>query len=128
MTKLGIVILATNAYFVLGLRLIKKFLYHYKGHCNVQFFVFSDMNVRDYLPSKLPDVNCYYSTSSSWVEGTNSKFRNILSIKTELARCDYIYYFDADTNVYADFTEEILIGDVVVAEHYNNTFENERAT
>jgi hypothetical protein len=42
MSKIGIVILATNAYFVLGVRFIKKFMHHYKGNSDVKFYFFSD--------------------------------------------------------------------------------------
>ena len=38
MNKIGIVILATNAYFVLGVRFIKKFMHHYKGDSKITFY------------------------------------------------------------------------------------------
>ena len=42
MSNIGIVILATNAYFVLGVRFIKKFIHHYKGDKQITFYFFSD--------------------------------------------------------------------------------------
>lgn len=117
MSNIGIVILATNAYFVLGVRFIKKFMHHYKGSCKITFYFFSDTDPKDYVSD---DTNIvYYETKhSNWVEGTNSKFLNIISLENQ--SIDYLYYFDADTNVSKDFTEEWFLGDLVGGEHYGN--------
>ena len=50
MSKIGIVILATNSYFVLGVRFIKKFMHHYKGESPVKFYFFSDEDPKPFLP------------------------------------------------------------------------------
>ena len=58
----------------------------------------------------------------SWVDSTNSKFTNILSINNlpGWRYVDYIYYFDADTNIEREFTEDWFIGDLVGGEHFGN--------
>jgi hypothetical protein len=115
--KIGIAVLATNAYFVLGIRLIKKFIHHYRGSAEVQFHFFSDDDPAPYLQADAPVV--FHKTShQSWVEATNDKFRSILSL--EESGLDYIYYFDADTNVSKDFDETWFLGDIVGGEHYGN--------
>jgi hypothetical protein len=115
--KVGIVILATNAYFVLGVNFMRKFLHHYKGDAKITFYFFSDENPSAYISE---DINVEYHPAqhNNWVDATNDKFRNII----DLADCDsdYLYYFDADTNVSRDFTEEWFIGDLVGGEHYGN--------
>jgi hypothetical protein len=115
--KIGIVILATNAYFVLGVTFIKKFSHHYKGGANITFYFFSDVDPKEYLPEDI-NVEYYHAQHNNWVDATNDKFRNMI----DLADCDseYIYYFDADTSVSRDFTEEWFIGDLVGGEHYGN--------
>jgi len=115
--KVGVVILATNAYFVLGVNFMRKFLHHYKGDAKITFYFFSDENPREYIPEDA-NVEYYLAIHKNWVDATNDKFRNIIS----LADCDsdYLYYFDADTNVSRDFTEEWFIGDLVGGEHYGN--------
>lgn len=115
--KVGIVILATNAYFVLGVTFIKKFSHHYKGDAEITFYFFSDIDPEEYLPEGIK-VKYHHSQHDSWINATNDKFRNIIN----LANCgsDYLYYFDADTNVSKDFTEEWFIGDLVGGEHYGN--------
>jgi hypothetical protein len=117
MSKIGIVILATNAYFVLGVRFIKKFIHHYKGESEIKFYFFSDEDPTAYISN---DVKLEYHPAhhTSWVDATNDKFRNIV----DLANCDseYLYYFDADTSVSKDFTEEWFLGDLVGGEHYGN--------
>lgn len=118
MSKIGIVILATNSYFVLGVRFIKKFIHHYKGNSHIKFYFFSDRDPRPFLQDNI-DVDYQKSFHDSWVDATNDKFRNIISLG-EKSECDYLYYFDADTNVSKDFTEEWFLGDLVGGEHYGN--------
>jgi hypothetical protein len=118
MKNIGIVILATNSYFVLGIRFIKKFMYHYKGECNIKFYFFSDTNPNDYLPDNI-NVTYQYVTNNSWVDGTNLKFTSIISLEDKLDS-DYLFYFDADTNVNKNFTEEWFLGEMVGGQHYGD--------
>jgi hypothetical protein len=115
--KIGIVILATNAYFVLGVRFVKKFVHHYKGDHKIKFYFFSDTDPRPYINDEI-DVEFHEDKHDNWVEGTNSKFKNIISL--ENCDSDYLYYFDADTNVNNPFTEEWFLEDLVGGEHYGN--------
>jgi hypothetical protein len=115
--NIGIVILATNAYFVLGIRFIKKFIHHYKGDKQITFYFFSDTDPKLYLPDNI-DVQFFETHHKNWVDGTNDKFKSILSLSE--CKSDYLYYFDADTNVSRDFTEEWFLGDLVGGEHYGN--------
>lgn len=117
MKKIGIVLIATNAYFVLGIYLIKKFMHHYKGESKITFYFFSDIDPKDYLPDNI-DVQYINQTHDSWLNATNSKFSNILS----LGNCDsdYLIYLDADTSMSKDFTEDWFIGDTIGLEHFGN--------
>ena len=117
MSNIGIVILATNAYFVLGIRFIKKFIHHYEGNENITFYFFSDTDPKPYLPDNI-DVEYQHEQHDNWVDGTNSKFKDIIVL--ENSDSDYLYYFDADTNISRDFTEEWFLGDLVGGEHYGN--------
>ena len=115
--KIGIVILATNAYFVLGIRLMKKFMQYYKGGHQVTFYFFSDTDPEDYLPDHI-QYQYYPTRNSNWVEGTNLKFISI--IKLEDCDADYLFYFDADTNIDKDFTEEWFLGESAGGQHYGD--------
>lgn len=115
--NIGIIILATNAYFILGIRFIKKFMHYYKGSKSITFYFFSDESPSPYLSGE-EDVVFFEQHHASWVEGTNSKFKNILML--EACKSDYLYYFDADTNITKDFTDEWFLGDLVGGEHYGN--------
>jgi hypothetical protein len=113
--KIGIVVLCTNAYFCLGVRLLKRFMQFYKGEHQIEFYFFSDTDPKDYLPDNLNYV--YFPThNSNWTDGTNLKFISIL--KLENCDADYLVYFDADTDVDKDFTEEWFLGDLVGGQHY----------
>lgn len=116
--KIGIVILATNSYFVLGVRFIKRFMHFYQGKEEIKFFFFSDRDPKDYLPDNTNNVEYIFASNKSWVDGTNMKFSSILSLQDR--DIDYIYYFDADTNVNQPFTEEWFIGDMVGGQHYGD--------
>ena len=117
MSNIGIVILATNSYFVLGIRFIKKFMHHYKGDKNIIFYFFSDLDPKPYLQDNI-NVEHHHEQHNDWVEATNSKFKDIISL--ENCKSDYLYYFDADTNVSRDFTEEWFLNDLVGGEHFGN--------
>lgn len=118
--RIGIVILATNVYFILGLRFMKRFIHFYKGDCEVVFYFFSDEDPTPYIPDNIK-VKFFNQNHTNWRDGTNSKFRNIVNIKENLSSdVDYVYYFDADTNIDKPFTEEWFLGETVTGEHYGN--------
>jgi len=117
MKKIGIIILATNAYFVLGVKFIRKFIQHYKGNSEITFYFFSDEDPKPFLTDNI-NVKFYPSTHSRWVDATNDKFRSIVSL--EDCDSDYLYYFDADTDISKSFTEDWFLGDLVGGEHYDN--------
>jgi hypothetical protein len=117
MPNIGIVILATNAYFVLGVRFIKKFMHYYEGNKDITFYFFSDTDPRSFVKDDI-DIEFFETHHSNWVEGTNDKFNSIINLKN--CKSDYLYYFDADTNVSRYFTEEWFLGDLVGGEHYGN--------
>jgi hypothetical protein len=117
---ISIVIICTNNYSILGLRLINNFMKHYTGNKKIIFNIFTDVDLLDYLPAYntnkyLIDVNHF--KNDNWCDGTNSKFINILSLQ---AYGEYIYYVDADTNIDRDFDETWFLGDIVGGEHFNN--------
>lgn len=118
MLNIGIVVIATNSYFVLGIRFIKKFIHHYKGNNKIQFYFFSDTDPRNFLSEKIDNVFFIQEQHNNWIDGTNSKFKNILSLNNSIS--DYLYYFDADTNITKDFTEDWFLGELVGGEHYGN--------
>ena len=119
--KIGIVLIATNAYFILGIRFIKKFIHHYKGDCEIKFYFFSEEDPRPYLAVGINAVH-KLNKHLSWIDATNSKFKNILDIQKDLlTEVDYVYYFDADTNISQRFDESWFLGDLVGGEHFGST-------
>ena len=116
--NIGIVILATNAYFPLGIRLVKRFSRFYHGQKSITFYFFSDEDPTDYLPKTI-DIFHFPSRSKNWLEGTNSKFKNILEIGERL-KSDYLFYLDADTGIEDDFDDAWFMGDLVGAQHFSD--------
>jgi hypothetical protein len=114
MKKLGIYIIGTNGYFPLAIRFIKKFQYFYKGSCELEFILFSDTDPEMYLPTFI-DYKFFETKHDCWLDGTNSKFKNILDNSKKID-VDYLYYFDADTDIHKTF-DDWFIGDIVAGEH-----------
>ena len=89
----------------------------YKGERKIKFFLFSDINPKDYLPKGV-DYVYIHTTNANWVDGTNLKFKSFLSLKDNLLDISHLYYYDADTNISKEFTEEWFLGDSVAGQHY----------
>ena len=115
--NIGILILATNAYFPLGLRLVNRFHHYYNGDANITFYFCSNRKPDVYLKEEI-NVKHIVNKHKSWLEGTNSKFKNILSLEDE--DLDYIFYMDSDTNVFNPFDEQWMLGESVAAQHFDD--------
>ena len=109
---IGITILATNSYFVLGLRLVQNLNKYYKGKTKLKIYFFSDTNINEYITAD--NIEWIPRTHNSWVQATNSKFSNILEIEEP----DYIIYMDADTNVENEFDDSLFLHYSIGAEHF----------
>jgi len=114
--KIGIVLISTNSYLLLGLRFIKAFMKYYNGPSTIHFYVFSDEDPGKYMPN-IKNYTYIHADHSDWAAGTNSKFTSIVSLKD--SDCDHLYYFDSDTNIDKPFGDW-FVGDLVAGEHYNN--------
>ena len=117
---IGISILCTNAYFPLGIRFVRRFMKYYRGQRDVIFFIFTDRDPKDFLKEGT-NYRWIKTENSNWVDGTNLKFKSIISLFNEPV--EYLYYFDADTNVNREFTEDWFIGDLVGGQHYNDCYD-----
>tara|TARA_Y100000004_G_scaffold108399_1_gene121585 strand:- start:510 stop:1271 length:762 start_codon:yes stop_codon:yes gene_type:complete len=115
--KIGIVLVATNAYFVMGIKFVKRFYQFYTGSDPVVFYFFSDTDPKPYVPDHI-DIKHIKEEHKTWVSATNSKFNNILKLQNE--DVDYLFYFDADTNVSSKFDCNWFLGDLVGGEHFGN--------
>jgi hypothetical protein len=116
--RIGIVVLATRGYFPLGIRFIKRFMQFYKRDKTIIFYFFSDLNPKEYLPDNYNFVEYIHTTNNNWEEGTDMKFPCIMNLENR--DVDYLFYFDADTNVDKPFDENWFLGDMVGGQHYND--------
>jgi hypothetical protein len=114
--KIGICIVATNIYLLLGLKLIHKWRKHYKGYAHITFYLFTDKDPKKYINTE--DIVYMHSSNDNWIDGTNSKFKNI--IRLEDVNQDYLFYFDADTDIINDFNEDWFIGELVGGQHWGD--------
>jgi len=116
--EIGIIIVATNAYSVLGINFIKRFSHYYVGNHNIKFYFFSDLNPVEYLPDYI-NISHIYTENKKWHIGNNLRFECVISLK-EKCNSKYLYYFDADTNVNKIFTEDWFLGDMVGGQHFSD--------
>ena len=125
--NIGILILATNIYFVLGLRFMKQFIHHYRGKYNIIFYFFSDKNVNNFINPLKINVNYFNTQHNSWQDATNDKFNSFIRIQDKLiSEVEYIYYFDADTSITKDFDEKWMLGDLIGGEHFCNRYPEDK--
>jgi len=116
--RVGIVILCTNCYFLLGMRFIKKFNHYYKGKYNITYCIFTDTDPTPYLRG-IDNFKYFETHHDTWISATNSKFNNILKLKTIKNPFNYAYYFDADTDIGREFGDW-FIGDTVAGQHFSS--------
>ena len=67
MQKIGIAIVATNSYFVLGIKFIKRFHHFYNGEDQIKFFFFSDTDPSDYVQDEI-DIEYYHDQHANWLK------------------------------------------------------------
>ena len=116
--RVGIVIICTNCYFLLGMRFVKKFNHFYKGNYSITYCIFTDTDPTPYLKG-IKNFKYFETSHDTWNSATNSKFRNILKLKTVKTPFDYVYYFDADTDINKSF-DNWFIGDTVAGQHFSS--------
>lgn len=112
--RIGIKVLATNGYFLLGCRFINRFYHLYKGDKDIVFYFFGDKPPYEHTPVGA-NIKYYHIENSNWIQAVNTKYPNVLKIEDNV---DYLYFFDADTNISRTFTEEWFIGDLVGGIHW----------
>ena len=113
-----IAVVATNIYFLLGLRFIRQF-HTYCQEQNIKYHFFSDLDPTPYLKAGM-QCQYYPEQHANWQAATNSKFKNMLQI--QMAEEDTLFYFDADTSISKQFsTAWFQIGALVGGEHFGNT-------
>jgi len=130
-----IVILCTNNFFNLGIRLVNNFIKYYIGNTNICFHLFTDQDPFSKINKNIINIDnihsetlsstqfkykYYHTIHKSWQDGTNAKFSSILKVINYNNYNDYIFYLDADTNINKQFNEDLFIGDLVGAEHFDN--------
>jgi hypothetical protein len=109
--KICLLIVATNVYFILGVRFINKWNKLYKGNNNIHFHFVSDQNPFEYLPNDINNVT--YENVESVEDWTyNSMLRLYKTLELKDKDYDQIYWFDADTNIDYVF-EDNWVGDLV---------------
>lgn len=123
MSKIGIVIIATNTYFPLGIRLIKQIEHYYKTNKEIEFYFFSDTEPFEYINEKTK-IKFYEEYHKNWVEGVGSKFKNIIKTIEEnfsdFKNDDYILFLDADTSINRIFYDSDFLEDIIACEHFGN--------
>ena len=128
--KIAIVIIATNSYFLLGLRFIKQWFHFYNSNIDCKFYFCSDTDVLEYIPTNFHNkIKWINTTHTSWEDATNSKFTNIIELKDtfEEDNCEHVFYFDADTSINKEFDHTwFLKGNLVGGEHYNNSYDSDK--
>jgi hypothetical protein len=131
MSNIGIVILATNAYFALGIRFIKKFTHHYKG--NKQSM--KDENIRKMWQEFINDIKYkeyFLSNEEIWKDNLNKvkeyihKYKKRPSNSTWHLNWLLNQRFNYEKNMYIMKEENIREEWKCFTEEYGKYFDNEK--
>ena len=76
---IGFVILATNGYFLLGLRLIKMLQHHYKGRAQLNIYLFSDRSGNNYFHD-LKNIHHIPTSHDGFVTAVSSSYSILKSM------------------------------------------------
>lgn len=115
--KVAIIILATNNYFPLGIKLIHRMNYFYKGDADLTFHFVSDIDPQNYLNTD--NVIFHDKKADNWNKSTVLKLDACKEIAINYDY-DYIGCLDADSNIFRNFTDEEMFSDTFVVEHRVN--------
>lgn len=113
MKKNAIIILATNKYLPLGLRLISKIYRHYKNIDNLDIHLVTDINISDKI--KYENIIFHNKIAETWNLSTILKLDMCKNICEEYDY-GYIGCLDSDTNIYRDFNEDEIFSESFVME------------
>jgi hypothetical protein len=116
---INILVIGTNAYAPLALRLMTRWRQFYRGREPYAFWYFGDVN-----PSRYGiEAEYIHTTHASWKDATNSKFAAVAHVNGKLEPSDnhWLLYIDADTNIWDAFCpDRWLVNGLVVAKHWNH--------
>lgn len=125
MKKICIVLVATNYYFPLGLRFINRWSHLYNGEIETEFHFYSEKDPSEYIDSTLSNVLFHKMETTSWSEADVSRIYEI--VKMDDHETDYIYVFDADTNIDFKFNDYLFKDGIVAYQHlYNDLFDTNK--
>ena len=116
---LNIIVIGTNAYSPLALRLMNRWREFYLGHEPYTFWYFGDVDPKKYGV----DAQWVKTYHKNWKAGTNSKFAAVAKVSAKLKKKEehWIYYLDADTHVSRVFsTDPWLVDGLGVCKHWIN--------
>lgn len=120
---ISIVIIATNIYFILGLKLMKEINKYYIEDEPINFFFCSDKSPLEYLnDSDLKKCNFVKIPKGDWLSACYNKYNQIINLQDKLG--DRILYFDSDTSIKHTFFDSTMFIDstYVVLKHFMNDY------
>jgi hypothetical protein len=115
--NVAIIVLGTNNYFPLAIKLIDRLNYFYKGDAKLTFHLVADRDPAEYLSSS--NVVFHHKMADTWDKSTVLKLDMCKEIATEYDY-DYIGCLDADSNIFRDFSAEEIFFETFVVEHRDN--------
>jgi len=120
---INITVIGTNAYALLALRFIRRWMHFYGGvmdapefNHRVTFHLFSDVDPYEHLDVTRGQVVWRQTQHRSWLEADHAKIETVGRVAE--AGEAYTYYFDADTNIQRRFTSQWFVGELVAGQHY----------
>lgn len=118
--KIRVVLVATNAYFLLGIRLINRWKNLYSGNNDYIFHFISDKDPKEYLYTHKDAVIYENIDSSDWF--SNNMLRIEYLKKIAQLESDYVICIDADTNVENIIVDDLFLYDTFFLQHVGREY------
>lgn len=115
-----ILIVATNSYFLLGIRFINRWHHLYKGKNQYIFHFVSDQDPKEYLADDIDNVIYTNINSKDWFSNNMSRisyFKEIANLDS-----DYVICVDADTNIEKPIFDNLFLYDSFFLQHIGREF------
>ncbi len=110
MKKIAILYICTGKYDIFWKEFYKSSEKYLLPNCEKTYFVFTDAE-KIYDEEKNKRIHKIYQENLGWPDNTLKRFHMFWSIKKDLEKYDYIYFFNANCEIKRTITEQEFLPD-----------------
>jgi hypothetical protein len=116
MKKLAIVVVATNKYLPLGVRIINRMNHFCTDKDNLDFYFFGNEDISEFFKDESNVISERVSDNTTWLESAMLRIEKMKEV-AETGKYEYVAVLDADSSVNREFNTDELISDSLTFLH-----------